>query len=116
MSLRILVLRAAFALALPGVSAFAQSSTAPAAPSTTTPATKPAATAPAATKPAPGTAQTPATGTPKTPTPGQQALRERQKACGAEWRAAKTAGKIPAGQTWPKYWSACNQRLKAKGT
>ena len=35
----------------------------------------------------------------------------RQKICGAEWRAAKKAGKIEKGLTWPKYWSACNKRL-----
>ena len=26
------------------------------------------------------------------------------------------AGKIEKGQTWPKYWSACNTRLKGKST
>jgi hypothetical protein len=49
------------------------------------------------------------------PTPGQLAARERQKQCGAEWKEAKAAGKTK-GTTWPKYWSACNTRLKAKGT
>lgn len=47
--------------------------------------------------------------------PGQQAARQRQKQCGEEWRAQKAAGKIPEGQKWPQYWSACNARLKAKG-
>lgn len=42
------------------------------------------------------------------------AARERQKQCGAEWREAKKAGKIEKNQTWPKFWSACNARLKAK--
>jgi Ni/Co efflux regulator RcnB len=51
----------------------------------------------------------------KPPTPGQLAARARQKKCGAEWRAAKKAGKIEKGMTWPKYWSACNKRLKAAG-
>lgn len=46
------------------------------------------------------------------PTSGQMAERDRMKRCGAEWRADKAAGKVPAGQTWPKYWSACNARLK----
>jgi hypothetical protein len=50
------------------------------------------------------------------PTPGQLAARERQKKCGEEWRAAKTAGKLEKGATWPKFWSACNTRLKAQGT
>lgn len=48
-------------------------------------------------------------------TPGQQAARERIKKCGAEWTAAKEAGKIKAGQKWPQYWSDCNKRLKAAG-
>lgn len=49
------------------------------------------------------------------PTPGQLAARARMKECGAQWRATKEAGKIPEGQTWPQYWSACNKRLKAAG-
>ena len=49
----------------------------------------------------------------KAPTAGQLAARERQKTCGAEWKAAKAAGKVDKGMTWPKYWSACNKRLKA---
>jgi hypothetical protein len=43
---------------------------------------------------------------------GQAAMHERQKKCGAEWKAAKAAGKVQKGMTWPKYWSACNKRLK----
>ena len=35
------------------------------------------------------------------------------KKCGAEWKAAKAAGKIEKGMKWPQYWSACNKRLKA---
>ena len=42
-----------------------------------------------------------------------KAARERQKQCGVEWKEAKAAGKTK-GLTWPKYWSACNKRLKAK--
>jgi len=58
----------------------------------------------------------PATAKPKKPpTPGQIAARERQKKCGAEWKAAKAAGKIEKGMKWPQYWSACNKRLKAGG-
>jgi hypothetical protein len=45
-------------------------------------------------------------------TAGQKAARERQKQCGQEWREAKKAGKLEKGATWPKYWSACNTRLK----
>ena len=40
------------------------------------------------------------------------AMRERQKKCGADWKEAKAAGKVEKGATWPKYWSACNKRLK----
>ena len=48
-------------------------------------------------------------------TPAQQAMRARQKKCGAEWKAAKAAGKVEKGMKWPQYWSACNKRLKAGG-
>ncbi|HVZ50604.1 MAG TPA: hypothetical protein VG986_01460 [Pseudolabrys sp.] len=48
-------------------------------------------------------------------TPGQIAARERQKKCGAEWKAAKAAGTVEKGTTWPKFWSACNKRLKSGG-
>ena len=50
---------------------------------------------------------------PKAPSGGVAAMRERQKRCGAEWKAAKAAGKVEKGQTWPKFWSACNKRLKS---
>jgi flagellar biosynthesis component FlhA len=42
------------------------------------------------------------------------AVRERQKQCGAEWRQARKDGKVEKGMTWPKFWSACNTRLKPK--
>jgi hypothetical protein len=42
------------------------------------------------------------------------AVRDRQKQCGAEWREAKKAGKVEKTMTWPKFWSTCNTRLKAK--
>jgi hypothetical protein len=51
----------------------------------------------------------------KPPSAGQLAARERQKKCGAEWKAAKAAGKIEKGMKWPQYWSACNKRLKGGG-
>ncbi len=51
----------------------------------------------------------------KPPSPGQIALRDRQKKCGAEWKTAKAADKIEKGMKWPQYWSACNKRLKAGG-
>jgi hypothetical protein len=66
--------------------------------------------APAATTPAPKAAATK-----KPVSSGQQAMRERQKKCGAEWKEAKAAGKVEKGMSWPKYWSACNKRLKAGG-
>jgi hypothetical protein len=50
----------------------------------------------------------------KPATAGQTAARERQRKCGAEWKEAKAAGKIEKGLTWPKYWSACNKRLKGE--
>lgn len=92
------VLRVAFATLLAGMiaapwSAFAQSST-----------------------PAPGSS-TAVTPKPKrTPTPGQIAARERQKKCAAEWKVAKDAGKIEKGMKWPRFWSACNKRLKGTST
>lgn len=46
------------------------------------------------------------------PSPAQQAMHERQKKCGAEWKAAQKSGKIAKGMKWPQYWSACNKRLK----
>ncbi|MBM6596087.1 hypothetical protein [Microvirga pudoricolor] len=44
----------------------------------------------------------------------QAALRERQKTCGAEWKTVKAAGKAEPGMKWPKFWSACNTRLKGE--
>jgi hypothetical protein len=88
---------------------------------TPAPAAKPAATpaaAPAA-KPAATPAAKPATAPSATTTttgkPGREAMIARERACGADWKAEKAAGKIPAGQTWPKYWSECNTRKKAQG-
>jgi protein-disulfide isomerase len=46
---------------------------------------------------------------------GRQAMIARERACGAEWKEAKAAGKIAAGQKWPQYWSECNKRKKAEG-
>jgi hypothetical protein len=50
--------------------------------------------------------------TKKPPSASQIALHERQKKCGEEWRQAKATGKIEKGMKWPKFWSACNKRLK----
>jgi hypothetical protein len=49
----------------------------------------------------------------KEPSAGQLAARERQKKCAAEWKEAKAGGKVEKDTTWPKYWSACNKRLKS---
>jgi hypothetical protein len=48
----------------------------------------------------------------KEPSAGQLAARERQKKCAVEWKEAKAANKVE-GTTWPKFWSACNKRLKS---
>ena len=66
---------------------------------------------PEAAPPAPATAE-PAK---KPPSPGRLAMIKRERACAAEWKADKAAGKIPAGMHWPQYWSQCNKRKKAEG-
>ena len=73
-----------------------------------------AAPAPATAAPAPAGAATTTT-KPATGSPGRQAMIARERACGAEWKADKAAGKIPAGQKWPQYWSECDKRKKAQG-
>jgi len=73
---------------------------APATPAAAKPETKPAAAAPAASdKPGKG---------------GREAMLARQRACGAEWKADKAAGKT-GSMKWPQYWSECNTRKKAQG-
>jgi hypothetical protein len=69
--------------------------------------------APAGEKPAAGTA--PAAAAAKKPSPGREAMIARERACGADWKADKAAGKIQAGMKWPQYWSECNKRKKAEG-
>jgi hypothetical protein len=64
---------------------------------------------------APGVAQDKKKGATKPQSPAMAAMHERQKKCGADWRAAKAAGKVEKGMKWPQYWSACNKRLKAAG-
>jgi hypothetical protein len=49
---------------------------------------------------------------PAAQSPAMTAMHDRQRKCGQMWSADKAGGKIPAGQTWPKYWSACNTHLK----
>ncbi|HZH52591.1 MAG TPA: hypothetical protein VEZ16_12000 [Microvirga sp.] len=48
----------------------------------------------------------------KEPTAAQMAARERMSKCSAEWKEAKAGGKIEPGMKWPKFWSACNARMK----
>ena len=78
-------------------------------------AAKPAAVAPATAPVAPTAAAKPAPAATKKPTDGRQAEYARERACGADWKADKAANKVPAGMTWPKYWSECNKRKKAAG-
>jgi hypothetical protein len=65
--------------------------------------------------PPPAAEAKPAPAAAEKPTGGRAAMIARERACGAEWRAAKAVGNIPAGQKWPQYWSECNKRKKAEG-
>jgi hypothetical protein len=60
----------------------------------------------------PVAAAKPASHLPGAQSPAMQAMHDRQRKCGQMWSADKAAGKIPAGQKWPQYWSACNTKLK----
>jgi hypothetical protein len=71
----------------------------------------PSAAGPAAAAPAPASSVP----KPGTGTSGRQAMIARERACGAEWKADKAAGKIQAGMKWPQYWSECDKRKKAQG-
>ena len=50
--------------------------------------------------------------TAKEPSVAQSAARERQKKCGAEWRALSATEKTAQGPKWPQYYSKCVNRLK----
>jgi hypothetical protein len=77
-------------------------------------ANAPAPTAPVTASPAPAPASRSAA--PVAPgKSGRQAMVARERACGAEWKADKAAGKIQPGQKWPQYWHECDQRKKAQG-
>jgi hypothetical protein len=84
------------------------------------PAPKPAATtttaAPSTSAPSTSTMAKPAATTTekKAPSPGREAMYERERACGQQWKEAKAAGKTN-GMKWPQYWSECNKRMKAAG-
>jgi hypothetical protein len=89
-----------------------QQAPAAAAPAPTVPNPMPA---PAAPKPAPAPAPTQTTTTTApSASGGATAQHSRIKQCGAEWRANK-ATLQPQYGSWPKYWSACDKRLKAAG-
>ena len=70
---------------------------------------------PAAEKPAPAPATAAAPSEKKPVSGGRQAEYARERACGADWKAAKAAGTRPPGMKWPQYWSECNKRKKAEG-
>jgi len=80
------------------------------------PAPVPAPTPTVAPKPAPAPPPTQTTTAPTTPpaTGGMVGEHSRIKQCGAEWRANK-ATLQPQYGSWPKYWSACDKRMKAAG-
>jgi hypothetical protein len=62
--------------------------------------------------------ETPATTTAPATKPvsgGRAAMIARERACGAEWKAAKANGTRPTGMKWPQYWSECDKRKKAEG-
>lgn len=63
----------------------------------------------------PAHAQEKPAGAPAAKPSGRAAMVARERACGAEWKADKAAGKIPAGQKWPQYWHLCDERKKAQG-
>ncbi|WP_204165450.1 hypothetical protein [Methylobacterium sp. 17Sr1-1] len=46
------------------------------------------------------------------PSPRSLAARERQRRCGAEWRALTPPDKAAQGPRWPQYYSRCVRRLK----
>jgi hypothetical protein len=51
----------------------------------------------------------------KKPADPKEAEHARERACAADWKAAKASGKVAAGMTWPTYWSECDKRKKAAG-
>jgi hypothetical protein len=70
---------------------------------------------PATTTAAPPPAPKPAGTMARKPADPQEAEHARERACAADWKAAKAAGRVPAGMTWPSYWSDCDKRKKAAG-
>lgn len=78
----------------------------------TTPAEATHALAPTSVAAATPAAASRASHLPEARSPAMAAMHDRQRQCGQQWKADKAAGKIPAGQKWPQYWSACNTRMK----
>jgi hypothetical protein len=83
------------------------------APAAETPPPKAEAPPKAESKPMPAPAAT--TEPAKPATGGRAAMIARERACGADWKAAKAAGTRPPGMKWPQYWSECDKRKKAEG-
>ena len=50
----------------------------------------------------------------KEPRPAQAAARERMAKCSRNGRTPRPAGSSRKIANWPKFWSACNTRLKAE--
>jgi hypothetical protein len=51
----------------------------------------------------------------KKPADARRAEYARERSCVADWKAAKAAGRVAAGMTWPTFWTECDQRKKAMG-
>ena len=60
----------------------------------------------------PALAQAPKEPAAKEMTVGQSAARQRQKTCGAQWRALSVSDKAAQGPKWPQYFSKCVKKLK----
>ena len=94
----------------------------PVAPAAVTAPAKPAVVAPAAPAVVAPKPVAPAAAAPAAPmaaptalnAPGKAGHDARMKACGAEWDANKVALKAQYA-SWPKYYSACNTRMKTTG-
>jgi hypothetical protein len=87
------------------------------------PKTEPVKAEPPKTEPVkaePPKAETPATEPAKTEAAkpaadAKTAAKDRQKQCGAEWKAKKAELKKKDPKiTWPKFWSECSKRLKGE--
>jgi hypothetical protein len=76
----------------------------------------PPAPPPAAAETTPAPAPAPAADAKPAAKDTKAATQSRQKKCAAEWKAQKAELlKADKKLTWPKFWSACNKRLKEAG-